>query len=205
MFEKIQSIDQFVLLLNKYDEEPRVFELLLKRACRAISHDEEFTTDENFKFGDALRLDATEINIMTVTINSILQECVYYVTKPNLVFQGLKELTLNEEWASMIAQTWSNSARSMVDNVRKKKALTAKTSPSNKLKNVDYSITVRLGADQNERAHRQLEPTAIFNLSGNEKHMNGGDPTVFEADYDALYDLYQNLESIQEKLDELKT
>ena len=27
---------------------------------------------------------------------------------------------------------------------------------------------------------------------------------MFEADYNALYDLYQNLECIQEKLDELK-
>jgi hypothetical protein len=33
--------------------------------------------------------------------------------------------------------------------------------------------------------------------------MNDG-PIVFEADYNALYDLYQNIECIQEKLDELK-
>ena len=37
----------------------------------------------------------------------------------------------------------------------------------------------------------------------NEKRDKSGH-VVFEADSNALYDLYQNLESIQEKLDELK-
>ena len=52
---------------------------------------------------------------------------------------------MKEEFATVIAQIWSTSARIMVDNVRKQKALTAKMHPENQLKNIDYSITVRLG------------------------------------------------------------
>jgi len=205
MFEKIQYIDQFVILLNKCDVQARLLELILKRVSRAVSHNEVITTEEKSKFGSVSKLDAAEIDLMIITLESIFQECCYYIAKPNLIFQSLKELLLKEELASMIAQTWSNSARSMVDSVRKRKALTAKASPSNHLKNIDYSITVQLGTDQENRAHRKLEPTAIFNLSGDVKQTNELEPIVFEADYNALYNLYQNLESIQEKLDELKT
>ena len=60
-------------------------------------------------------------------------------------FQGLQNGGMNVEFATVIAQTWSSSARTMVDNVRKEKALTAKIPPANQLKNIDYSITVRLG------------------------------------------------------------
>ena len=52
---------------------------------------------------------------------------------------------MKEECATVIAQIWSTSARIMVDKVRKKKALTAKMPPENQLRNIDYSITVRLG------------------------------------------------------------
>ena len=62
-----------------------------------------------------------------------------------LLFQGLKNVGMKEEFATVIAQIWSTSARIMVDNVRKQKALTAKIPPENQLKNIDYSITVRLG------------------------------------------------------------
>ena len=40
-------------------------------------------------------------------------------------------------------------------------------------------------------------------MDGNEKQVDAK-KIVFEADYNALYDLYQNLECIQGKLDELK-
>lgn len=203
MFAKIPLLDQFVILLNKCNKPTKVFELLLKRMCRVISHNEELNIDEMSKLGVALGLDEKETRIVISTLKSILEECVYYVAKPNLVLEGLNDVGIKEEIASITAQVWSNSARTMVDNVRKQKALLAKAPPSNKLKNIDYSITVQLGTDQEERVHRQLEPTAIFNLSGDDKYMNDG-PIVFEADYNALYDLYQNIECIQEKLDELK-
>ena len=52
---------------------------------------------------------------------------------------------MKENFATVIAQVWSTSARMMVDNVRKEKALIAKTPPQNQLKSIDYSVTVRLG------------------------------------------------------------
>ena len=61
----------------------------------------------------------------------------------------------------------------------------------------------KIGTNSDERIQRKLEPTVIFNLGGNDSQRNV-EEVVFEADYNALYDLYQNLECIQEKLDELK-
>jgi len=203
MFEKIAEIQQLVALFNKGNLQEKVLEHILKRCCRVISHSEKISDEEYSKFKNALGSDDTEIQMITSSIDSILQECIYNVAKPNLVLEGLKNVGMKEEYATVIAQIWSTSARIMVDNVRKQKALTAKMPPQNQLKNIDYSITVRLGTNPDERTHRKLEPTAIFNLGGNEKQQDG-EPIVFEADYNALYDLYQNLESIQEKLDELK-
>ena len=148
------------------------------------------------------------------------------------------ELHLNEELASTISKAWSSFARQMVDNCRKRKALTVKAPAQNQLKNIDYSITVQLGnvmlhnrlqscikyildtfvpftiriwnysfigSDHGERVNRKLEPTAIFNLRGEENNaFKDVEPVVFEANSETLYDLFQNLELIQEKLDELK-
>ena len=62
-----------------------------------------------------------------------------------------------------------------------------------------------IGSDHGERVNRRLEPTAIFNLSGEENNAaKDVEPVVFEANCETLYDLFQNLELIQEKLDELK-
>ena len=52
---------------------------------------------------------------------------------------------MQENFAAVIAQVWSSSARIMVDNVRKEKALIAKIPPQYQLKNIDYSVTVQLG------------------------------------------------------------
>lgn len=177
MFEKIAEIQQLAALVNKGNLQEKVLEHILKRCCRVISHSEKISDEEYLKFKTALGSDDTEIQMITSSIDSILQECIYNVAKPNLVlevskdplllfiiylnsialspvqnwrnllllFQGLKNVGMKEEFATVIAQVWSTSARIMVDNVRKQKALTAKMPPQNQLKIIDYSITVRLG------------------------------------------------------------
>ena len=61
---------------------------------------------------------------------------------------------MNEELACMISKAWSSFARQMVDNCRKRKALTVKAPAPNQLKNIDYSITVQLG---NVMLHNMLQ------------------------------------------------
>ena len=70
------------------------------------------------------------------------------------------ELHLNEELASTISQAWSSFARQMVDNCRKRKALTVKAPAQNQLKNIDYSITVQLG---NVMLHNRLQSCIKYN------------------------------------------
>lgn len=203
MFSEVQEIQQLVTLINNSKLQEKVFEHILKRCCRVISHNEDLTDEEYMKFNNAIGSNEAEIKTVISTINAVFQECIYHVAKPNLVLEGLKSVGMKENFATVIAQVWSTSARMMVDNVRKEKALIAKTPPQNQLKSIDYSVTVRLGTNSDERIQRKLEPTVIFNLGGNDSRRNVED-VVFEAEYNALYDLYQNLECIQEKLDELK-
>ena len=87
MFGKIALIDKFVILLNMCAEHVSIFELLIKRVCHVMSHDEEFNVHEKSKLTTALSLDANETDLIISTMISILRECVYYVAKPNLVFQ----------------------------------------------------------------------------------------------------------------------
>ena len=54
----------------------------------------------------------------------------------------------------MISKAWSSFARQMVDNCRKRKALTVKAPSPNQLKNIEYSITVQLG---NVMLHNMLQ------------------------------------------------
>ena len=87
MFEQTPILDQFVILVNESNGPIKVFELLLKRICRVISHNEELNMDEMFKIGVALGFDDKDTSVAISTLKSILEECVYYVAKPNLVLE----------------------------------------------------------------------------------------------------------------------
>ena len=87
MFDKIPEIQHFVTLINNCNLQDRGFEHILKRCCRVISHNEELTDEEYLKFENAIGSNAMETNIITASINAVLQECIYHVAKPNLVLE----------------------------------------------------------------------------------------------------------------------
>ena len=87
MFETIPQIQQLVQLIDKCNLQEKVFEHILKRCCHAISHKKEITGDEYSKFRNVLGFNDAETKMITSTLNSILQECIYHVAKPNLVLE----------------------------------------------------------------------------------------------------------------------
>ena len=87
MFGEVQEIQQLVTLINNSNIEEKVFEHILKRCCRVISHNEELTDDEYLKFNNAMGSNDKEINNVTSAINAVFQECIYHVAKPNLVLE----------------------------------------------------------------------------------------------------------------------
>ena len=90
MFEKIAEIQQLVTLVNKGNIQEKLFEHILKRCCRVISHSEKISDEEYSKFKNALGSDDTEIQMITSSIDSIYHECIYNVAKPNLVLEVSK-------------------------------------------------------------------------------------------------------------------
>ena len=87
MFGEVQEIQQLVTLINNSNIQEKVFEHILKRCSRVISHNEELTDDEYLKFNNAMGSNNAEINSVTSAINALLQECIYHVAKPNLVLE----------------------------------------------------------------------------------------------------------------------
>ena len=87
MFERIENIEESVILLNKCDGLDRVLELFLKSTFRMVSHNEELTHDEKSKFAVAFGLQEKQMDMIISFIDSILNECVYYVAKPTLVMK----------------------------------------------------------------------------------------------------------------------
>ena len=87
MFERIENIEESVILLNKCDGLDRVLELFLKSTCLMVSHNEDLTHDEKSKFAAAFGLQEDQMDIIVSFIDSILNECVYYVAKPTLVMK----------------------------------------------------------------------------------------------------------------------
>ena len=94
MFETIPQIHQLMQLIDKCNLQEKVFEHILRRCCHVISHNDDITGDEYAKFRNVLGLNDSETKMITSTLNSILQECIYYVAKPNLVLEVSYVLTL---------------------------------------------------------------------------------------------------------------
>lgn len=90
MFEKIEEIQQLVASVNKDNFQEKLFEHILKRCCRVISHGEKISDEEYSKFKTAIGSDDTDIEMITSSIDSILHECIYNVAKPNLVLEVSK-------------------------------------------------------------------------------------------------------------------
>ena len=87
MFGELQEIHQLVTLINNSNIQEKVFEHILKRCSRVISHNEELTDDEYLKFNNAMGLNDTQMKTVTSAINAVFQECIYHVAKPNLVLE----------------------------------------------------------------------------------------------------------------------
>lgn len=195
-------------LLNGQDESKvsQIFSRIIEFEIEIRSNPERnktsaFTSSEKLKLRSVLNeiQSQEQLELILDGLTTVLSESLYFVAKPNLLHSRLLKLNLREDLAIALASTWSSYAQALVSAERKRSVL---ISGPTRLRTVDYSINANVN-----------EPTAIFKfgLTSDDTSdvTNSDDITTsnnfhVEMNPDELFKFYQQLETIQVKLDALK-
>lgn len=182
------------------------FEGLLKRLLPGFSDKTliPFSEEEKEKLAFSLSLDETNpvpVDTVIATVNEIFDVCIYYILKPLVTRKSLIEkYGLDETLADIIASFWAANAQNLVSE-RKRKSLLC--GGENVVTGIDYSINLKLSS---ESENKKVIPQAIFQFKYHDE-INPSSTDKYDSitmNYDQLFQLYEELEKIQVKLDALK-
>nr|CAI5854320.1 unnamed protein product [Callosobruchus analis] len=175
-----------VQLLNSLSA--KKFQLLLNHIITA----EQFTDEEMAKLKDSFKLSEEQVELLVQSIVHILKQSNKIVIKPSDLRKQLCDfLEFDEEKAEDFVKVWSKQVNENVDFVNRKH-----------LEDITWEMNIQ-GADQID--NRQYQPLARLQLqvSKDEGGERSKEKVTFELNKDELIHLYNTLESIQLKIDNL--
>ena len=190
-----QQIKKSIELINCIDNEK--FNLLLTRVASKIhSNFESFKQEEIEKLKTSLEVNDENINQIIDILEFILLQAAYHIIKPNNLLNQLLKINVNEEKSNLIAEIWKINGKEIIDKIRQ-----SKTISFNKLKNINWRLNLQMATNLKSK---QKIPNALFSFQVQDSLAKNNDKSVLvEFDREGLYDLLNNLETIQKQIDAL--
>lgn len=190
-----QQIKKSIELINCIDNEK--FNLLLTRVASKIhSNFESFKQEEIEKLKTSLEVNDENINQIIDILEFILLQAAYHIIKPNNLLNQLLKINVNEDKSNLIAEIWKINGKEIIDKIRQ-----SKTISFNKLKNINWRLNLQMATNLKSK---QKIPNALFSFQVQDSLAKNNDKSVLvEFDREGLYDLLNNLETIQKQIDAL--
>ncbi|XP_057658875.1 COMM domain-containing protein 10-like [Diorhabda carinulata] len=168
------------------------FKLLLIHIVSAKS-EAIFTEDELKKLKESLKLDDDSLQLLIQCISHIFRQSTKVILKPTSLYKQLTEqLNITEEKSEEFVRIWCKQTNEDFDNFNNKM----------KLENLSWEINIQ-GADQIN--NKQSVPIARVQLQLTKSDNEKKERIVMEFDRTELLQLYNNLEKIQVKLDQINS
>lgn len=160
-----------------------------------LENKNEFTAEEITKLETSLKLNSYEVQLLISTVQYLLNENDKYVIKPSILQTKMISLGLNESRVAPFIKIWMKNNKELLedlcpDDLNKPK----------RLENIKWQLSLQVCSRAKQK---QKVPKALlqFNLSQDDKE----DLCEFEMDHEELSAFYNQLESIQQKLDALSS
>jgi hypothetical protein len=190
------SLKRAVDIINNL--EASKFPLLLSRITQAmhtaVPNEKAFSSEEEEKLQVSLGLEKSDVKLLLESTTFIIEQAAYYMTKPSVLQRHLSDtLKLNEDKCDAFVNVWINSAKGIVEHLRKRSLFPAQ------LEDVRWSLNLQTASDAQAK---QVIPKAVFQF-GLKTDENTCDNVTIGFTHKELYEFYKHLETIQSQLDEL--
>lgn len=194
VFTATPAIKKAVILINELDSSK--FPLLLTRILQKIHLKDErtFSEEEETKLQGVLELPPPDLELIIQTLEFFLHQAAYHTAKPGVLSQQLNQLDINEDKVAAIVEAWANSAREVVQKLRKQ------TIVPDQLEAINWRLNLQMA--QSMKTKMKM-PNAMFELDVKNENKEQHQKIRMEFTHDELYQFYNQLESIQKQLDSL--
>lgn len=168
------------------------FQLLLSHIVSSNSGD-LFTPEELKKLRDSLRISEEDVMLLLHSINYILKQSTRIILKPTTLEKHFKEhLKLDDEKSTVFTQIWSNETKKEVGNFGELM----------KLDDLAWEQNIKIAdqiCNEQEVSFSRLQLSVSSSCNDKKERIN------LELDEEELLHLYNTLEAIQMKLDNLSS
>lgn len=180
-----------IKIINKLDDE--VFTTVISYVHKNMSPDE--TDDDNRgleELEQLVKVDRQDFLLLIKTLSYILKRASTFIMNPSKFQQELKQkLQLQDSKIDVIMKLWIKNLKPIMDN------LEIESGGSRELDDVNWELKVQLSS---EAQQKEKTPIAMLQLG-----MNTGEPVNLEICHSELLNLYNQLETIQNELDLLRS
>lgn len=173
------------------------FRLLVDRICqslRAGSVDGVFDADEREKLLASLDLKRDDLTLLLRTLLSIFRRAAYGIVQPAVMEATVKSWQLDESKTATFCHAWSLHAKGIVDAFKQKSIFPAQ------VRDIHWSLNVRSSSSTAAFA-KGTRPMSLLQL---QLTGEADSSLTVEMDPEDLLRLYDTLENIQRRLDDLK-
>ena len=193
--ENSKRLKKGIGLINLLDNKKLL--QILRRIINKVhlKDDAIFTSEEKEKLEIALDLETAEVQTVLETVVFIIEQIAYHNIKPDGLEKHLEILSLTEEKMECFVSLWNENAVNVIQLLKK-----INLGP-NQLDTVKWRLSLQLARNN----HSKLKiPSSILELGITTSDSNSNDNLQMEFSHDNLYNLFQQLEDIQEQIDNLK-
>ncbi|XP_076034278.1 COMM domain containing 10 protein valette isoform X2 [Oratosquilla oratoria] len=198
MFQVTEKLKEGIKILNQLSSSK--LNGILARVFSAIGSGQPrvFSEEEETKLSTSLDLSLENTQLLTHTIAYIIQQASYNIVRPNLLAEHLAALEVDDSLSAVIVEYWTSNAKVLVDSLRRRNVV------EKQLDSIAWELHVTAATST---LARQTQPLALlqFNISEPSPAEDGSSSSlVMQLNKQQLYDLYKNIEEIQEQLDALR-
>ena len=193
--ENSERLKKGVCLINQL-ENKKLLQILTRIINKAHLKDAViFTSEEKEKLEIALDLETSEVQTVLETVVFMIEQIAYHNIKPDGLEKHLEILSLTEEKKECFVSLWNENGANVIQLLKK-----INLGP-NQLDTVRWRLSLQLA--RNNYSKLKI-PSSILELGITTPDSNSNDNLQMEFSRDSLYNLFQQLEDIQEQIDNLK-
>lgn len=182
-----------IKIINKLDDD--VFTTVINYVHKNMSPDDNDDDRGLEELEQLVKVERQDFLLLIKTLSYILKRASTFIMKPTKLQQELKEkLQLHDNKIDVIMKLWIKNMKPILDNLETKSTDSVR---SNELENVAWNLKVQLSSEP-----QQKEKTPIAHLqmtTTNEEQIN------LEINHMELFDLYNQLEAVQNELDSFRS
>eukprot|EP00620_Florenciella_sp_RCC1587_P008307 CAMPEP_0182589476 /NCGR_PEP_ID=MMETSP1324-20130603/69634_1 /TAXON_ID=236786 /ORGANISM="Florenciella sp., Strain RCC1587" /LENGTH=212 /DNA_ID=CAMNT_0024806615 /DNA_START=11 /DNA_END=649 /DNA_ORIENTATION=+ len=179
------------------------FPILLTRiiAKLHLRNEHIFSEAEQEQLCGLFALSTSQLTTVLESCSYILEQAAYHTIHPNALKQLLEDAGMDEEHAQAVSTVWADEATEFVGRLKEHTMSGPKA-----LLDSQYRLHLMMGESN---LTRLKEPSALFEFklgrpeAGPQGQNTDKEDVVVEFSHSELYDLFQQLEHVQEQLDSL--